>query len=575
MDVITDTFNIEEYVELPHCFTSRDVLDWHAGEQLRYTDIFNKLNDGHLFIKVIDGAWDIYISKMALYRWFVRLNTRLARGKQAKLETQKINTLLNELQPNSRRWNVVPHEYTIFGQELGLIYFLPNREEYIFPIAYLMSFLSQSNINAFAQHYIESFKQNISADSNQEILGKIKSVLDGLTTREASVIARRYGIFGNVKTTLEEIGKTFNLTRERIRQIEGKGLRRLRRPSHCNKLVIPFICFIHQSRGNLVLKNGELEKEILFIAKILNIPISQFPYTDKYILGLGTDELTIEKGSIDTDISAEAIAEIIKLQSDIPFTQTDLETIAAILREKPIRHITKSEKVYQILKQIGKPSHYSEITEMYNDVYPEDTSTERIIHAILTREEHGIVWIGIKGTYALKEWGFEHPSSTLFKTVKNIIEKKYQETRKPVSFLIVQAEIGKYRKAVNRNSLFIASYLNPEIKIVNKDKLVPSPVLQEKRSVKDVSAEELNRVLRNFELETKGGDGKMIEPMSFERALQIAKEALETYKQAKTKADMDEIFIKFGRNGIGYRPLCKMFYAQKPPEIAVKAYKKE
>jgi len=49
--------------------------------------------------------------------------------------------------------------------------------------------------------------------------------------------------------------------------------------------------------------------------------------------------------------------------------------------------------------------------------------------------------------------------------------------------------------------------------------------------------------------------------MSFEKALQLAKESLEAYKQAKTKADMDEIFIKFGRNGIGYR---HVIYNQAP-----------
>lgn len=510
MDVITDTFDIEDYVELPHCFTSRDVLDWHVGEQLSYTDLFNKLDDASLFIKLVDGALEVYMSKKVLYRWFLKLNIRLARGQLARLETQKLHILLNELQPNSRRWNAVPHEYIKFGQEVGLFYFLPNREECAFPVAYLMSFLSKPSINAFEQHYIDSFEHKIPEDSNQKILRKIQSVLDELTPREASIIARRYGIFGNSKATLEEIGQSYKLTRERIRQIEEKGLKRLRHQSRYNKLIVPLICYVHKNHGNLVADNGELEKEICFITRILNIPMSQFPYTDKYVLGLGTDELAIEKESIDTNISAESIAGIIKVQSGIPFTPGDLETIAELLREKPLRHITKSEKVYQILKQIGKPSHYSEVAESYNDIYPEDTSTERVIHAILTREENSIVWIGIKGTYALKEWGFERPSLSLFNTVKEIVVRNYEETKKPVSFLIVQAEIGKYRKVVNRNSLFMASYFNPEIKIVNKDKLVPSSEMQEERSIKDVSAEDLNRVLENFEIKTKGGYEEMI-----------------------------------------------------------------
>ena len=67
----------------------------------------------------------------------------------------------------------------------------------------------------------------------------------------------------------------------------------------------------------------------------------------------------------------------------------------------------------------------------------------------------------------------------------------------------------------------------------------------------------------------------MAEQMSYEKALEIAKEALEAFKQAKTKTDVEEIFAKYGRNGIGYRPLCRIFFSQKPPELAVQAYEKE
>jgi len=50
-----------------------------------------------------------------------------------------------------------------------------------------------------------------------------------LTTRESKVIAMRFGLAGNVNHTLEEIGNQFGVTRERIRQIEAKALRKLRR----------------------------------------------------------------------------------------------------------------------------------------------------------------------------------------------------------------------------------------------------------------------------------------------------------------------------------------------------------
>ena len=62
------------------------------------------------------------------------------------------------------------------------------------------------------------------------------SVLDTLTPREEKVLRLRYGIDDGIPRTLEEVGKEFNVTRERIRQIEAKALRKLRHPSRSKRL---------------------------------------------------------------------------------------------------------------------------------------------------------------------------------------------------------------------------------------------------------------------------------------------------------------------------------------------------
>lgn len=64
----------------------------------------------------------------------------------------------------------------------------------------------------------------------------IDSVLDTLTEREKKVIKLRYGLDGGPARTLEQVGKEFNITRERIRQIEAKALRKLRHPTRAKKL---------------------------------------------------------------------------------------------------------------------------------------------------------------------------------------------------------------------------------------------------------------------------------------------------------------------------------------------------
>ena len=65
---------------------------------------------------------------------------------------------------------------------------------------------------------------------------QLAEVLQTLTPREAKVLSLRFGLEDGNPKTLEEVGKEFNVTRERIRQIEAKALRKLRHPSRSKKL---------------------------------------------------------------------------------------------------------------------------------------------------------------------------------------------------------------------------------------------------------------------------------------------------------------------------------------------------
>jgi RNA polymerase primary sigma factor len=72
--------------------------------------------------------------------------------------------------------------------------------------------------------------------TNESLKEATKSVLESLTPREAKVLRMRFGINMNTDHTLEEVGKQFDVTRERIRQIEAKALRKLRHPSRSSAL---------------------------------------------------------------------------------------------------------------------------------------------------------------------------------------------------------------------------------------------------------------------------------------------------------------------------------------------------
>ena len=86
--------------------------------------------------------------------------------------------------------------------------------------------------------FIEDGNASSPIDSATEtgLMETVRDVLGGLTPREAKVLRMRFGIDMNTDHTLEEVGKQFDVTRERIRQIEAKALRKLRHPSRSEQL---------------------------------------------------------------------------------------------------------------------------------------------------------------------------------------------------------------------------------------------------------------------------------------------------------------------------------------------------
>jgi hypothetical protein len=487
--------------ESSRCFTTEDLLTFAEEEQDKET-LIQTIENGPRFLQTceqISGGRKYFVAKKALYHWYVNLNVRLAKGKRGKLDRNQLVSIMSFLRPDGI-WTSPPAEYVEFGQQFGLICPILNQNEYVFPIAHILSLMSLSNMQV-AVDFLETLlnKQEYSVlPAEQVITQAVEDRLKSFTDRDRYIIVRRQGFGGITKMTLEQIGQTLGgITRERVRQIEAKCLRKMRHPKFRNTLVVPFISYI--LRGSLILSSNP-KPEIKFVAKCLNIPVAQFKPTDLLVLGETTQRLVAPKEIWRNLLDIDVTADYLQSSLNLILTENDMVKIAEALSLAFLSRLTKSQKVYLALKQIGRPAHFERIAETFNFLFPKDYLSDRNVHAMLTREEHGVVWIGIRGTYALKEWGYERPSSTLFKTIAEIVEQKYTETSKPVSSLVIQAEIGKYRKIVNPNSIIFATYFNPDLLRVNEDHFIPKPANE---SQVETSGEELDRILEEFEKRRK------------------------------------------------------------------------
>ncbi|MBI4682749.1 MAG: RNA polymerase sigma factor RpoD [Nitrospirae bacterium] len=97
-----------------------------------------------------------------------------------------------------------------------------------------------SDDDSHIEDFIEDKASLVPLDTviQQELKTQVRKVIESLTSKEAEIITKRFGIGDDVSLTLEEVGKHFKVTRERIRQLEGKALRKLRHPQRSHSLRI-------------------------------------------------------------------------------------------------------------------------------------------------------------------------------------------------------------------------------------------------------------------------------------------------------------------------------------------------
>ena len=212
------------------------------GRGLHFLDLINEGNIG--LMRAIDKYDYNKGFKFSTYAtWWIRQAITRAIADQAKLIRVPVhmNDTIGKLKRiNKKLTQELGREPT--NEELAVKMDLPvEKIVEIFRIAQdpiSMDTKVGDEDDSFLSDFIQDEGTLTPTQSTRESMlnDSVEDVLDSLTEKEAMVIRLRYGIDDGETKTLEDVGKMFGVTRERIRQIEAKALRKLRHPSRSQKL---------------------------------------------------------------------------------------------------------------------------------------------------------------------------------------------------------------------------------------------------------------------------------------------------------------------------------------------------
>jgi RNA polymerase primary sigma factor len=214
----------------------------YIGRGLTFLDLVQEGNQG-LMRAVEKFDWKRGFKFSTYATWWIRQAITRAIADQAKtirIPVHMVETINKVYKATRALTQRLGQEPTIeqIAQEVGISV---DKVEEIYRISQDTTSLATpvgDDEDSFLGDFIEDTTQpSPYEETSRELLREsIEEVLASLDEREAKVLALRFGLLGETPKTLEEVGKIFNVTRERIRQIEAKALRKLRHPSRRKKL---------------------------------------------------------------------------------------------------------------------------------------------------------------------------------------------------------------------------------------------------------------------------------------------------------------------------------------------------
>ena len=214
----------------------------YIGRGLTFLDLVQEGNQG-LMRAVEKFDWHRGFKFSTYATWWIRQAITRAIADQAKtirIPVHMVETINKVYKATRALTQRLGHEPEIeqIAEEVGISV---EKVEEIYRISQDTTSLSTpvgDDEDSFLGDFIEDTTQmSPYEETSKELLREsIEEVLGSLDERETKVLSLRFGLMGETPKTLEEVGKIFNVTRERIRQIEAKALRKLRHPSRRKKL---------------------------------------------------------------------------------------------------------------------------------------------------------------------------------------------------------------------------------------------------------------------------------------------------------------------------------------------------
>ncbi len=312
--------------------------------------------------------------------------------------------------------------------------------------------------------------------TSQKLAVNLQSLLDDLflvlTEKEAMVIKRRFALQGQPKQTLEKIGKHFKVTRERIRQIEGIALSKLRRTVRTTKLNE-----VNELAKNILRVNGGVMREDEVISQVLkrmanatdldgsvlrlsfsiDTEMSTSGNSGTYIPFWRLESLAME----DISLIVENMVKILKKRRSCMKKEELVSSVQALnlfkdripgkelinstltiderLREidegwgltdwRFVRPRSIRDKVEIVLRKSGVPLHFMEIANRIREAsFDHKNVTVQAVHNELIRYPQ-FVLVG-RGLYALREWGYE--PGTVADVIEAILKEKGALSKKEI-----------------------------------------------------------------------------------------------------------------------------------------------